>query len=712
MNSYIYILKFNLIGETNLKLKADKVPFQINDIIYISGLDKVIHSRWKVTEKNEKFVALSKIPEDTVTIEFERVLNETFTERKILLNQKNTEILERYFNHKIMIKPFYDVVSDNEIENIVLEKLKKEDLSIEVYMNSLVNTYTGKSFSKNNFIIMKNYGVISFVCWKEDLFTNKMYLNEFKKVISSEDDTYKLLSNSSMLTNDGINLNIGYKKYYIINSNMEREKYYLLNKSIENSGRKNVFVVDTNIFIESLQEQLKQNNQIVVDDSKDYGIKQMLIPQYVNSKSVDVSNLKSNIEFKPLDAYELDGIQKSVLTKMNSRTYIKAVAGSGKTIMLLAKAYEVAKANSDKEFLIICFNNKLADDIRIQASNTGKMISNLKVITFDKFIELNYSQFIGKTINETFSARRKIFVEMTRNGKVKKRYGGIFLDEMQQLNEEWILSLIACLDDNKYMVMAGDYYQQLQFHDEQIENDGYDEVIESFEGTDFYIGNISFQKIVFDRNYRNTAIIVNSLNRMLNKIYSYIKLFNLNINDEELNFNRGNAIRIGSELPKYIKVEKDKEEAKIIIDNIMKLLNDKLYTKNEILVVSPWGEKNNIINYVEKELRNRGIDICNFKNSDLKKDGIRVGTIGKSIGLDFKAVIIFGTKMLKKSREEEIEFNNLEKLKNSKRRTQMEFIRFLKNIYVACSRARDTLIVIDDIKEESLISDFLKMIGE
>ena len=68
--------------------------------------------------------------------------------------------------------------------------------------------------------------------------------------------------------------------------------------------------------------------------------------------------------------------------------------------------------------------------------------------------------------------------------------------------------------------------------------------------------------------------------------------------------------------------------------------------------------------------------------------------------------------MLKKSREEEFEFNDLEILRNSQRSIKAEFIRFLKNIYVACSRARDTLIVVDDIKEESLISDFLKIIGE
>ena len=586
MNSYIYIVKRNLIGETILKLKVNKVPFQIDDIIYISGPDKVIHSRWKVTERNDKYVALSKIPEDTVSIDFERVFSENFTERTTLLMPKYLEILEKYFNHKIIIKPFYDVVSENKVENSVLEKLKNANFNVEVYMNSLVNTYSGKTFSKNNFIIMKNFGVISFVCWEEDFFSNKIYLDEFKRVLSFGDDTYKLLSNSSMLTNDGINLNIGYKKYYIINSSIDREKYILLNKSIEKSGQKNVFVVDDSIFIEELQEEMKNNNSVVVDENKDYGIKQMLIPQYVNSKSVNVSSPSSNIEFKPLDAYELDGNQKAVLTRMNIRTYIKAVAGSGKTIMLLAKAYEVAKANQDKQFLIICFNNKLADDIRIQASNTGKMISNLNVITFDKFIELNYSQFKGKTTNETFNTRRKIFVEMARSGKIQKKYGGFFLDEMQQLNEEWIAALIACLDDNKYMIMAGDYYQKLQFNDEEEEID--DDIIDSYESTDFYIGKYNFQKIVFDRNYRNSALLVKTLNKMLNRIQSYIKMLGLKVNDEELRFNIGNAIRIGKELPKYIRADSEKEEAKIIIDNIMTLLNKKLYTQNEILLVSPW----------------------------------------------------------------------------------------------------------------------------
>ena len=108
-----------------------------------------------------------------------------------------------------------------------------------------------------------------------------------------------------------------------------------------------------------------------------------------------------------------------------------------------------------------------------------------------------------------------------------------------------------------------------------------------------------------------------------------------------------------------------------------------------------------------------GLEICDFSESYLKKDGIRIGTIGKSIGLDFKAVILFGTKKMEVSRINSFKFHTFRTLENEEFHIKEEFIKYLKNIYVAASRARDSLIVIDDIKGESnLISIFLKLVEE
>lgn len=62
--------------------------------------------------------------------------------------------------------------------------------------------------------------------------------------------------------------------------------------------------------------------------------------------------------------------------------------------------------------------------------------------------------------------------------------------------------------------------------------------------------------------------------------------------------------------------------------------------------------------------------------------------------------------------EEKISFDSYEELEKQNISVKKVFIKYLKNIYVACSRARDTLIVVDDIKKSSLISEFLKLVGD
>ena len=62
--------------------------------------------------------------------------------------------------------------------------------------------------------------------------------------------------------------------------------------------------------------------------------------------------------------------------------------------------------------------------------------------------------------------------------------------------------------------------------------------------------------------------------------------------------------------------------------------------------------------------------------------------------------------------EEKFKFDRFTELKKQSISVKKDFIKYLKNIYVACSRARDILIVIDDIKNFNLISEFLKLVGD
>lgn len=434
MSNYIYILKKNLIGETVIKLKAERVPFQLNDIVYVADLNKKIHSRWQTIKRNDKVVTLIKKPENAVSINFEEVLGNKYNKKVNLLTDEEANILEKYFIHKIKILPFYDIEGKNKVESAVLATLRKNDYDIEVYTNIIKNHTENVNFGDYNVIISSEFGVFVYICVNGNLFESQELFEEFQRELNEEEKIKKLLLNSSMLTEDGMNLKIGYRKYYIVESEKSEEYYAQVNKILENKGFTNIYVLNSLMLAKKIYENINSKNEIVVDKDSHFGVLQMLMPQYINSKNTNIN--RDKIKFVPQDSYEIDENQKAVLAQMNENVYIKAAAGSGKTILLLAKAYEVAVTNPQKDFLIICYNAKLAEDIRIQAENTGKIIENLKIKTLDKFIQEEITQYGNPHNGETFKIRKEIFVENVRSGKYTKKFGGIFLDEMQQLEEK------------------------------------------------------------------------------------------------------------------------------------------------------------------------------------------------------------------------------------------------------------------------------------
>ncbi|MBR1883812.1 MAG: AAA family ATPase [Clostridia bacterium] len=704
MNTYVHVIKKNIIGKTILRLKANKVIFEPEDVVYLAGMDSIIHSRWRVKSKDDKVVILIKEPESNYTTKLE----ENFEKKTTKLSNEQSEFLEECFFHKIKIYPYFDIKCNNDTENKILNELKKNDFDIEVYITSLYNEKNDYRSENENFIIIDSFGIINFKVLDKGVLTDNQQFQNFKNMLNSEDIVKKVLLNSYILSENGTDLKIGYRKIYIIESENKDDYYIGINKVIKDKGWNDVSIMNINLFIKYIYEKI--TNSCVLKEHERFAILQMLMPQYVNSKTVNVNNEK--IDFVPKDSYEMDENQKSILACMDERIYFKAAAGSGKTILLLSKAYDLAVANPKKNFLIICFNNKLAEDIRRQAENSGKIISNLKISTLDKFIHEEVTQYYGKDNNETFNVRKKIFVENVKNKKYTKKFGGIFLDEMQQLDEEWIAALLECLDDNKYMILAGDYYQQIRLENEDSKCD--EELIDDNEDDNFYIGKYGFKKVILDRNYRNSKDILKVINKMLVKINEYEEILQIPLDSDEKKITIGKSMRKSEDVPKYIHVIDKEKEVELIINCLSKLINEKKYTPNEILLVYPWGKSSKkIVRCVKENVRKINIEICDFSESKLSKDGIRLGTIGRAIGLDFKAVIIFGTGMLKNSRiDRKFGFCKFDELQKQEIEIKREFIKYLKNIYVASSRARDTLIVIDDIKEDNLISDFLRLVGE
>ena len=70
---------------------------------------------------------------------------------------------------------------------------------------------------------------------------------------------------------------------------------------------------------------------------------------------------------------------------------------------------------------------------------------------------------------------------------------------------------------------------------------------------------------------------------------------------------------------------------------------------------------------------------------------------------------------MNESRQFNNKFKSLNTLLDDDIKTKKDFIKNLKYIYVACSRAREVLIVVDDLNQyhnTNLVSLFLKLVGD
>lgn len=713
MGSYIFKLKKDITGRTRLKLKNTN-NFEKNDIIYICDYEEKVKSRWVVTRVKDNLMSLRKEPFLSVNISFSNVFNEKYNEKVCKMNDEDSENIAHYFMHVANIYPCYDYESTDELLNKILNKIRKNDYEIEIYADTYTDN-TNINFmhcfkDKYNLVISKYNGIIVFKTIKYEQLQDNNFFKEFLEDLGSRDDIYNSLLGSSLLTEDGESLNIPYQRYYVSEDNLDDSFYNTMNKSFKEKGFNNISMIK----IEELLSIVSRNGDTqVIDESKHFGIMQMLMPQYITSRVVNVS--KGELKFINSDCYELDENQKTILESLNERTYIKASAGAGKTIILLSKAYNMATNNPEKQFLIICYNNKLAEDISRLATNTGKLRSNLKIYTLDKFIEEErISLYTSNDDSEMFRIRKKQFVEAIESGRYKRKYGGIFIDEMQQLNDDWKLALLNCCDENHYMIMAGDYFQQIRQEDESESSD--EEFIDDEENTNYYmLGDYSFKQMVLDINYRNTKEISAVINKLVKKIDFYRDKLEIPAKKEEKSIVYGTALKSSDVKPKYIPVASKDLEASCIKANVKYLIEDKGYIQKDILLLSPFGntDKWPWLFHLKQDLLNQGLQVCDFSKNNLASDGVRFGTIGKAIGLDFKAVIIFGLDQLVKTRDDDgFKFYNLDDLMKQDISTKTIFIKYLKNLYVACSRARETLIVIDNNKQSNLISEFIKMVGE
>ncbi len=401
-NKNIFNVQFITVKRANINIEIKE-----EDNIYISE-NGVIQTLWKLYKKTEEAYRFEKIKviKDGCKNEDLKTLQNMKERVFYIENEEDIEYLNHIFEHKIKIYPQYNINNVLEKDIELINNLKRYDPKIEFYYNVITD-----NSQKASVAIIPTYGVCIIENFEEEKLGNiknniDNILDKLKQAKTLYNDEQLNDMKNNIILSEQNNLNINYKKY-ILCSTLDKNTINELNNLLKEKSNNIEFIT-----IESLMNELLETSnadEIIVDEVKKYGIKCAIMPQYVIQKSSTVIQYDNGKIKIPQTTIELDEEQIRILDELNERTYIESTAGTGKSVLLLTKAYMLAKENPEKDFLFICFNNKLCEEIELQARYKNQQIENLKIRTFDKFIQEKFSN------TNNWEENHRIFLEKVAN---------------------------------------------------------------------------------------------------------------------------------------------------------------------------------------------------------------------------------------------------------------------------------------------------------
>lgn len=472
----------------------------------------------------------------------------------------------------------------------------------------------------------------------------------------------------------------------------------------------------------------KSEHKNRIEENSVNSILQRIAPEYTTVRIV--SNKGKNVEYSSgaadellvitpddiaVKAYRLDTEQINIVNRMlKGDQLILACAGSGKSVLLIAKCFKAARMNPDKRFLITCYNANLMNLYVWFIERAGLKERNVDCLTFDSLCkklleEAKLPVPIGG--DHVYEERRLKAINAMNNGMIKRHYYGVFIDEVQIFSQEWYKFCYNLLEnknsDDHLFVICGDKTQnveKLKRHGKAPWNAG--EGYPNFRG-----GNKSIR---IEKNYRNCI----EVNEYINRFSEYARrLINMHTdqdgNDPDI-FLRGKAFKHGYGVEVNIGNVYAKDESLAVIKAIRKIHDNYKIPYDEIAVI--FGKKQYkplyyyIAQKVVEDMELAGIpynDMAGITDSNrgyYGDEGVSLITIRTSLGLDYRAVILCGlmpmgihskTKALKEgpiSEEQEASLRSN-----------------IRQLYVACSRAKEVLYIqLPDDGRASVYSKLLK----
>lgn len=408
-------------------------------------------------------------------------------------------------------------------------------------------------------------------------------------------------------------------------------------------------------------------------------------------------------------ALRLDTKQINIINAIKPGNQLMlACAGSGKSVLLIAKCFKVCSVHPEEDVLLTCYNKNLNDMYKWRISVAGFRGRKLHCMTFHKLCmrlldEINVRYDIGN-FDEVFSLTRHYL----DNGKIKRRYLAIFIDEVQVFAPEWYELCYDLLkdkeDSNHFFTICGDKSQNVANNVKQGKA--------PWQGND-RLPSYRGKSIRLETNYRNSIPINEYINHFTEIAKEYAEKYKIELKEDKDQVLRGKAIREGN-LPIVIKTNRTQ-----LTNEIVKAIND---LKNrgidleDIAILMPYmkytPKKYYLKNWIMNKLDGEQIEYSVLAGGDegrteyTNRQGVNLCTVQSALGLDFKAVILCGINVVGRYENSRSE----QELKDDCIERKEEFLKCVNELYTGCSRAQDELIILLDEEENKSI--YCKMLSE
>lgn len=558
-----------------------------------------------------------------------------------------------------------------------------------------------------------------------------------------ENDIYEKLAASRYLIDASGELKFAFNICFVFPELESTQVVPLLNPAAKLFAAKYVIFKDT---IQSVRKEGRGvltgylNRKNFIEENIVNNIFQRLCPEitiarkFILTDEATVSTHDTSVDGtdRSVMSYRLDMGQINIINKIKKGDQlILACAGSGKSVLLISKCFKLASLNPSEDFLITCYNRNLNNYYQWAIAQAGFLNRNVKCQTF--FGLLGYlldSNHITKPINhgdtnEYFNDLFKVANEALSRGRIKERFTGIFIDEIQVFKPEWYRFCFNLLKnknpENHFFVIAGDKSQDIKNHIKsgkapwQGHGEGYPE----------YRG----KTLPIETNYRNSKPINDAVDRFVEAAKTFGLKIGVDLTSDPELFLRGTAHREGNS-PEVLELRdySNEGEAKAICDTVKRLIDEEDISEVDIAIILynrysktthyGWATRQYcLLPYIKQRFYQEGWEepavLISKENDGItygSRRGVTITTIEGSLGLDFKAVVLAGLRPLG-SHEGVQSIGDFKDLTPDKQEAYKKNVNF---IYTGCTRAKDELtIILSSKRGESVYMDLIRdSIGE